>query len=88
MLKEWGMPSTGPDGWLPRAVLIRSTERVPAGPGESEELPARVDVCRDDKILGWGEIGQDFIIDTLDVESSHYTIFAMDKVMISHPATI
>jgi hypothetical protein len=81
MLKEWAMPSTGPKGWLPRAVLIRSVERVPTGPGESSELPARVDVCRDDKILGWGHIGQEFIINTLDVESNHYNIFAMDKVM-------
>ena len=51
-----------------------------AGPGESVELPARVDLCRDDKILGWGLIGQEFIIGTLDVESNHYNIFAIDKV--------
>ncbi|KFY94514.1 hypothetical protein V500_03196 [Pseudogymnoascus sp. VKM F-4518 (FW-2643)] len=80
MLGEWSMPTTGPEGWLPPAVLIRSTERMVAGPGESSELPARVDLCRDDKILGWGLIGQDFIIGTLDVESNHYNIFAIDKI--------
>lgn len=73
------MPTTGPEEWLPPAVLIRSTERVAAG-SESSELPTRVDLCRDDKILGWGHIGQEFIIGTLDVESNHYNIFAMNKV--------
>lgn len=80
MLKEWSTPTTGPKGWLPPAVLIRSTERVAAGLGVSDELPARVDLCRDDKILGWGLMGQEFIIGTLDVKSNHYNIFDMDKV--------
>ncbi|OBT60556.1 hypothetical protein VE03_09854 [Pseudogymnoascus sp. 23342-1-I1] len=79
MLKEWSTPTTGPEGWLPPAVLIRSTERVAAGPGTSGELPARVDLCRDDKILGWGHMGHEFIIGTLDVKSNHYNIFDMDK---------
>lgn len=74
------MPTTGPEDWLPPAVLIRSTERIVAASEESSELPARVDLCRDDKILGWGHIGQEFIIGTLDVESNHYNIFAMNKV--------
>ncbi|KFX95304.1 hypothetical protein V490_03935 [Pseudogymnoascus sp. VKM F-3557] len=80
MLKEWAMPTTGPEGWLPRAVLIRSTQRVEAGAGESSALPARIDLSRDDKILWWGHIGQDFIIETIDVESNHYNIFAMNKI--------
>ncbi|OBT95575.1 hypothetical protein VE01_05919 [Pseudogymnoascus verrucosus] len=80
MLEEWSMPTTGPEGWLPPAVLIRSTQRMVAGPGESNELPARVDLRRDDKILGWGLIGQEFIIGTLDVESNHYNIFDMNKI--------
>lgn len=75
------MPTTGPEGWLPPAVLIRSTERMKAAPGESGELPARVDLCRDDKILGWAHMGQEFIIGTIDVESNHYNIFAIDKVI-------
>lgn len=85
MLEEWSMPTMGPEGWLPPAVLIRSTQRMVAGDGESNELPARVDLLRDDKILGWGLIGQEFIIGTLDVESNHYNIFDMDKVSLHLP---
>ncbi|OAF60843.1 hypothetical protein VC83_02549 [Pseudogymnoascus destructans] len=80
MLEEWSMPTTGPEGWLPPAVLIRSAQRMVAGLGQSNELPARVDLLREDKILGWGLIGPEFIIGTLDVESNHYNILDMDKI--------
>lgn len=80
MLKDWSMTTTGPEGWLPPAVLIRSTQRMPADARQPSDLPTRVDLRRDDKLLGWGAMGQDFIIGTIDVESNHYNIFAMDKV--------
>ncbi|KAK4203032.1 Alpha/Beta hydrolase protein [Triangularia verruculosa] len=59
----------------PPVILLRARERVPV-PGEAEGTVSRVDVCRDDSMLGWGEYRKDLITKVVDIPGHHFNIFS------------
>ncbi|KAK0727453.1 Alpha/Beta hydrolase protein [Lasiosphaeria miniovina] len=60
----------------PPTILLRAQERVPvAEPGGV----ARVDVCRNDRQLGWDQHHRDLIKQVHDIPGHHYNIFSTDE---------
>lgn len=62
---------------LPPAVMLRSVDLVPpkAGDKYNKELPCRVDVFRDETMLGWDRNHMSFIKAVMNTPSHHYDIF-------------
>ncbi|KAH7042809.1 Alpha/Beta hydrolase protein [Macrophomina phaseolina] len=63
---------------IPPAVMLRCVGRVPAK--DNSPHTCRVDLPRDDIMLGWGGTYPDFIKAVLDVDSHHYNIFDLSRV--------
>ncbi|KAK4669551.1 uncharacterized protein QC763_204000 [Podospora pseudopauciseta] len=79
MVGEWELPS-----WEgrkpPPVILLRAKDKVPV-PGEVEGTVSRVDVCREDKHLGWDGYRKGLITKVVDIPGHHFNIFSeMDNV--------
>ncbi len=84
MLGEWKMPVWKGEGTLvdgapppPRVVLLRAKDAAPV----VEEGVARVDVHREDPLLGWGGYQKDLITKVVDIPGHHYNIFHTDETL-------
>ncbi|EOD47884.1 putative esterase-like protein [Neofusicoccum parvum UCRNP2] len=58
--------------------MLRCVDRVPAKDGSPHTC--RVDLPRDDVVLGWAGAYPDFIKAVIDVDSHHYNIFDLARV--------
>jgi len=81
MVNEWELPEWGDDRWgakPPPVVLLRAKEWVPV-PEEAEGGGAvsRVDLHRNDRLLGWGGYRKDLVRKVVDIPGHHFNIFAM-----------
>ncbi|KAH8879581.1 alpha/beta-hydrolase [Thozetella sp. PMI_491] len=87
MIRDWTLPtwedagakdSAGsPRTWRrrpPPAILLRATETVPLAGRTS-----RVDLARDDRLLGWGNYRDDLIAKVVDIPGHHFNIFAVEE---------
>ncbi|GME55558.1 Thioesterase [Neofusicoccum parvum] len=71
-------PQHAPAAAIPPAVMLRCVDRVPAKDGSPHTC--RVDLPRDDVVLGWAGAYPDFIKAVIDVDSHHYNIFDLARV--------
>jgi len=62
---------TSPPLRPPPVILLRAKEAIPM----TEDGVARVDVCRGDKLLGWGDYRADLITQVIDIPGHHFNIF-------------
>lgn len=74
MVGEWTLPAwegkTGDGPRPPPVVMLRAREWVPVPEGV-----ARVDLHREDRLLGWGGYRKDLIKDIIDIPGHHYNVF-------------
>ncbi|KAG4443834.1 hypothetical protein IFR05_000670 [Cadophora sp. M221] len=76
--KQSTLPDGGNGNKLPPAVLIRAAGIVPDSAGS--DLHVRADLFRDNLLLGWEFSSPDFIKGVIDVDGSHYDMFAFSRV--------
>lgn len=60
----------------PRAILLRAKDSAPAEPGEV----GFVDVCRDDRQLGWGPYRKGLFHEIIDIPGHHFNVFAWEHI--------
>ncbi|KAL2132243.1 hypothetical protein VTI74DRAFT_4066 [Chaetomium olivicolor] len=94
MVRDWTLPTWGdeeaqdkegkngfhgsvrsPKGRPPPVVLLRAMDRVPV----SKEGVSRVDIHREDQLLGWGNYRKDLITKVMDIPGHHFNIFHTDE---------
>ncbi|KAH6850406.1 Alpha/Beta hydrolase protein [Chaetomium sp. MPI-CAGE-AT-0009] len=77
MVGEWTLPvwedKAGDGPRPPPVVMLGARERVPVADGVS-----RVDLHREDRLLGWGGYRKDLINEVIDIPGHHYNIFDTD----------
>ena len=83
MLGGWKLPVWKGEGPAddapppPRVVLLRATDAVPV----VEEGVARVDLHREDRLLGWGGYQKHLVTKVIDIPGHHYNIFHTDETL-------
>ena len=83
MLRAWKLPVWKGEGSAddapppPRVVLLRARDEVPV----VADGIARVDVERDDRLLGWGDYHKDLVTKVIDIPGHHYNLFHTDETL-------
>jgi hypothetical protein len=67
----------------PPAVLLRCTQKTPSVP-QSSGGTVRMDIYREELLLGWNRNHPGFIKAVLDLDAHHYSIFELAQVSASH----
>ncbi len=67
----------------PPAIMVRCVQRAPTRDMSSN--PCRIDLLRDEPMLGWDGNHPDFIKAVIEVDADHFNIFHLATVRLSFP---